>query len=453
MLPGNLRAAAGIWWGMHIVYKAPAPAVVQPARLDAFLSQKLRFWSLVAMLLLVYVHAYNLHSRYLQPFTPVDEPLSVGTFLQYFLANGLLRFRIPILFAISGYLFAHHDAGTPHRERAKRRLRTLLVPYLLWSLIGLAFTWALEQYPYTRQLVQQAALSIFGPDAPFVSGYTPGQLLLRWLLLPVPFQLWFLRSLLVLNLAYPWLRAAIDRLPGFYFGVAGLFWLSESSLPRTALVLLGVGAWLWLRTAGNRAARWQWLGALVIVSGGLMYLTATTRLLWVVEPALGPLMEGSGLLFFALGVWLRRRDKEVLLQPHWFRLLPFTGLWLGIVGLKTWLAFQFDEPPFIPMLLLHRAAELLGVLVMWFGSNAMVRAAMQRRWFQWLTGFSFMIYVLHVPLVNYATEAMLLRWPQQQLLTFLLLPLAVVALAVLLGAVLRRVAPAAYGVLTGGRGI
>ncbi|OON68286.1 acyltransferase family protein [Hymenobacter sp. CRA2] len=381
---------------MEVVYKSTAPPLVQPERLDPFLSQKLRFWSLVAMLLLVYVHAYNLHSRYLQPWTPVDEPLSVGSFLQYFLANGLLRFRIPILFAISGYLFAHHDAGTPHGQRVKRRLRTLLVPYLLWSLIGLGFTWALEQHPYTRQLVQDAALSIFGPQNPFVSGYSPGQLLLRWLLLPVPFQLWFLRSLLVYNLAYPALRWVLDRAAGIYFVVAALLWLTEFNV------------------------------------------------LFV---------EGNGLLFFALGVWLRRRGKEVLLQPRWFRLLPFAALWLGIVGLKTWLAFYYAHPPFMPMLLLHRAAELLGVLVMWFGSNALVRVAMQRRWFQWLTGFSFMIYALHVPLVNYATEAVLQHWPRQQLLTFLLLPLAVAALAVLLGAALRRAVPGVYGVLTGGRGL
>lgn len=381
---------------MQIVYKAPAPPPVLPARLDPLLSQKLRFWSLVAMLLLVYVHAYNLHSRYLQPWTPVDEPLAAGTFLQYLLANGLLRFRIPILFAISGYLFAHHDAGTPHRQRVQRRLRTLLVPYLLWSLIGLAFTWALEQHPYTRQLVQAASLSIFGPDNPFVSGYSPGQLLLRWLLLPVPFQLWFLRSLLVLNLAYPALRWVLDRGAGIYFAVAGLLWLTDFN------VLL---------------------------------------------------FEGTGLLFFALGVWLRRRNAEVLLQPRWFRLLPFALLWLGLVGLKTWLAFYFDHPPFIPMTLLHRSTEVLGVLVMWFGSGAVVRAAMRRRWFVWLTSFSFVIYALHVPLVNYATEAVLQRWPQQQLLTFLLLPLVVVALAVLLGATLRRWAPAVYSVLTGGRGL
>ena len=54
----------------------PIAATVEPRRLDAFLSQKLRFGSPVAMLMLVYVHAYNLHPRYLHPAWPVEEPVS-----------------------------------------------------------------------------------------------------------------------------------------------------------------------------------------------------------------------------------------------------------------------------------------------------------------------------------------------------------------------------------------
>jgi len=46
------------------------PAAVTRA-IDPVLSQKFRFWSLVAMVLLVYVHAFNLHPRYLQPMTLV----------------------------------------------------------------------------------------------------------------------------------------------------------------------------------------------------------------------------------------------------------------------------------------------------------------------------------------------------------------------------------------------
>ena len=61
------------------------------------------------MVLLVYVHAFNLQPRYLQPMTLVEAPATWDNVMQYLFANGLLRFRIPILFAISGYLFARRD--------------------------------------------------------------------------------------------------------------------------------------------------------------------------------------------------------------------------------------------------------------------------------------------------------------------------------------------------------
>jgi hypothetical protein len=380
----------------------PTQATSAPARLDSFLSQKLRFWSLIAMVLLIYVHGYNLHPRYLQPFTPVEEPLTAGTWLQYFLANGVLRFRIPILFAISGYLFAKREGTAPHGQRVRRRLRTLGLPYLLWSGLWLAALWALEQFPITKQAVIDAEISPFWPRQ-LLSQYSVGELVQRWLVVPAPFQLWFLRSLLVYNLAYPWLRVAILRKPAIYFSIVAVLWFFMVPLP---------------------------------------------------------LVEGDGLLFFGLGVWLALRDKDVLTSPGWFRPALFVGLWLGTATLKTWLAFHVGPPFSLPlalcMLALHRAGEISGMLVAWFGLNGLVRWCMARAWFRWLTGFSFMIYVLHVPFVNYATE-LALRYgrgvPHIHLLTYLLLPLLVVAVSVGIGALLRAVVPGIYAVLTGGRGL
>ncbi|GAA4044427.1 hypothetical protein GCM10022409_33120 [Hymenobacter glaciei] len=379
-----------------------SPASSAPTSLDPFLSQKLRFWSLVAMVLLIYVHAYNLHPRYLQPFTPVDEPLGPGTWLQYFLANGVLRFRIPILFAISGYLFARREGAQPHGQRVWRRLRTLGLPYLLWSLLWLALLWALEQFPVTRQAVVDAEISPFWPRQ-LLSQYSVGELVQRWLVAPAPFQLWFLRSLLVYNVAYPWLRTAILRRPAIYFGVAGLLWFFMAPLP---------------------------------------------------------VVEGEGLLFFGLGMWLALRQKEVLAPPPWFRPMLWVALWLGSAALKTWLAFHvgppFSFPMALGMLALHKVGEVSGMLAAWFGLNGLVRWCMAQGWFRWLTSFSFMIYVVHVPLVNYATE-LALRYgraiPHIHLLTYLALPLLVVAVSVGLGALLRGLVPGIYAVLTGGRGL
>jgi hypothetical protein len=236
------------------------------------------------------------------------------------------------------------------------------------------------------------------------------QLWVSLVMAPTPFQLWFLRCLFVYNLAYPWIRDAVLKAPRVTFSVIGVLWL------------LTIGAWF---------------------------------------------VEGEGLLFFTLGVWLCKTGKDIETRPAWVRLAPLALLWLSLAALKTWLAFYHDPrlrtgpaaatiERAVSLLVLHKAVVALGMLVMWYGIDPAVRVLMRQRWFVWLSGFSFIIYALHVPLINYA-----MIWvfplvdlvPHYRVLVFVLLPTVVTAFCVLTGATLRRVAPRVYGVLTGGRGL
>jgi hypothetical protein len=111
---------------------------------------------------------------------------------------------------------------------------------------------------------------------------------------------------------------------------------------------------------------------------------------------------------------------------------------------------------FPALLLMFRFVEFSGLLVAWFGMNWLVRWCMARQWFVWSSGFSFMIYALHVPLVNYLLDPAFQQWsglPMFRLMLYFALPLALVGLSIGVGAVLRRVVPPVYGVLTGGRGM
>ncbi|MFZ4549269.1 MAG: hypothetical protein ACOYN4_17610, partial [Bacteroidales bacterium] len=87
--------------------------------ISVFTSSKFRFWSFVSMVLLVFVHGYNLDSRYMQPWTLPGEPMDFTAFTEYFLANGIFRFRIPMLFIISGFLYALHDQK-PYKQRTNK---------------------------------------------------------------------------------------------------------------------------------------------------------------------------------------------------------------------------------------------------------------------------------------------------------------------------------------------
>ena len=372
--------------------------------LTAFTSQKFRFWSFIAMFLLVFVHGYNLNIRYLQPWTTPGEPLTVTAFTEYFLANGILRFRIPMLFIISGFLFALQDYK-PYKQRTGKRFRTLILPYLIWSAIGFAFTFGLEMIPWGRNLVATSNIVRIDDTRVLLHDYAWYEMLVRWILIPVPYQLWFIRVLFFYNLAYPALRwCVMNRIARWiFFPVAILAWLSTQ---------------------------------------GLVFF------------------EGEGLLFFSLGIWIRKTSFDIETPKRWLNPLVWGIAFLSLAAMKTVLAF-LGEPVmgsavYPVMTIMHKLTSLAGLIACWYGLDPLVRWCMARPWFAWLSAFSFMIYAMHAPLVAYATE-WLFSWMQQvpyyRILTFVFLPMMIIALCVAVGALLRRTVPKVYLLLTGGRGM
>lgn len=356
------------------------------------------------MALLVYVHGYNLDVRYLHIFSMPAEALDATTFTEYLLANGILRFRIPMLFIISGYLFAMLDS-TPHRDRIKKRVRTLLLPYVLWSALCLALFYVAEMFQPTRDWIAAAHVAQVDDTRMLVHDYHWWEWLIRLTLAPLPYQLWFIRVLFIYNLAYPWIRN----------------WVTG---PRSVKVFFGIATFLWL---GN------------------------VQLF---------LFEGEGLLCFALGVWMQKTGFNISEPNRWLRPRWWAVVFVSAATIKTCLAFDgqalLGDAVFPLLIVLHKLTVASGLIAAWFGCDALVRWAMARRWFVWLTGFSFIIYAVHAPWVAVLIDpafALVGDMPGKQMLVFILLPLALIAFSVALGALMRKAVPGVYGVLTGGRGL
>ena len=104
--------------------------------INRVLSQKFRFYTFISIALLLFVHGYNLNDTYLLPYSTVTEPMTFTTWFEYFLANGVLRFRIPLLFLISGYIYALQD-NKSYGVRTRKRFITLMIPFLSGVLSGL----------------------------------------------------------------------------------------------------------------------------------------------------------------------------------------------------------------------------------------------------------------------------------------------------------------------------
>ena len=367
-------------------------------QLTPFISQKFKFYSFVSMFLLVFVHGYNLNQTYLQPFTTVSERLTFTSFTEYLLANGLFRFRIPMLFAISGYLYAMND-GKNYGERTRKRLGTLLLPYLIWSAIGLFITYLWQQFPITAEAVSKARIDQLGDNRPYLEIGSKG-IFTRWIFYPISFQLWFIRVLLVYNLLYPCLRWLLIKMPTIWFIIASLLWLT---------------------------------------SAGFYFA------------------DGEGLLFFTLGIWLCKQNNYLDSPPKWINLDLMWLLYIGLGISKTWLAFNLHSSlaTAIILILLYKVVVCSGLLSIWFGCDKLVRFCMEKRWFIWLSSFSFIIYALHVPLLNYSSQLVFMyfsKLPAYRLVAFILVSLSIITFCILIGWLLRTLIPKAYFIFTGGRG-
>jgi fucose 4-O-acetylase-like acetyltransferase len=370
------------------------------------LSQKFRFFTFVCIALLAYVHGYNLRDTYLSPFSTVNEPLTFTSFFEYLFSNGLLRFRIPLLFMISGYLYAMYDHRT-YLQQVKSRFSTLIVPFLIWSAFGLLITFLLQQIPYTADVVVKANLDQLGDNRPYTEIGWFG-IIRRWLLNPISYQLWFLVALFVFNLIYPVIKWLVIRYP--------YIWLPLTFLYFFLLVQL-------------------------------------------------PFLDSRGLFFFSLGVWIQKKNLNIEEEPSWFSLGLTLILFVGLSVIKTFMAFELASFEFrtalvpnttaIVLTMLHQFAILSGILAMWFGANKVIHWFMKQKWFQHASGFSFFIFGLHVPLLPYMMTWALTTFqflPNYRLICYLFIPLVLLVLSVWFGSLLRKYLPDVYKLMTGGRG-
>jgi len=367
--------------------------------MSRLLSLKFRFFTFVSITMLAYVHGYNLHSNYLSPFSMVEEPLTVTTFFEYLTANGLLRFRIPLLFLISGYLFAYNDHRS-YGATIRKRFTTLVIPYLLWSGLALLFTFLLQQIPFTAEIVAESRLDQLGNNRPYTEIGWAG-VLTRWIIAPIDYPLWFILALFFYNLLYPFIR-----------------WI------------LAKAAYIWL---------------------------PFTFLLWLILIQFW-IIDGSGLFFFSLGIWLQKKNYSLEKKPSWLSVGVFFILFIGICVIKTFMAFELDPDLFSSRVLvavLFKIAVLCGLLSIWYGSDEVVKWAMNRKWFHHLSGYAFFIFAAHVPLLPYTMHFAMKYFsflPYYRLTLYLVVPGLIVLFCIFLGSLLKRYLPGFYLLLTGGRG-
>jgi hypothetical protein len=172
------------------------------------------------------------------------EELSAGSLevlIEYFLSGAIGRVANPVFFLVSGYLFfwAWRPDWPTLRRKWRRRAFTLLVPLVMWTLIGKGL-WTLDHLWTNRRAI--ATMIREGT-------WGMGELVRTFAAMNVPSQLWFIQQLLLLMVVVaPLLAILIPRLRwwtllplgALYFlqGLDPIFWV----LRKVPFCCFGAGA-------------------------------------------------------------------------------------------------------------------------------------------------------------------------------------------------------------------
>ena len=180
-----------------------------------------------------------IHSNILIHFTGnANEILGFEWFLKIW--NQVLELCVPTFFLISGYLYFRNGFLTrlSFIEKFRRRINTLIVPYLLWNFIGFVLL----------MLKTTPQLSAMFPQYQHFFDYWPnifiGFFALPDGLYPFDMPLWFLRNLIIINCLTP-----IISLIFKYARVWGLF-LIGSLCVFDQLAAYGITASIWYFSIG-----------------------------------------------------------------------------------------------------------------------------------------------------------------------------------------------------------
>lgn len=339
-----------------------------------YLSDKFIVLNTILVIMVVFIHSsFNEAAQY-----------PVAPYIQRFIGGGVCRIANCMFFAISGYLFARNLKSLKdiHKKQLKR-IRTLVLPYLLWNIIFVAWYIVLEFIPLTSGYSNTGGTLHKIISQPLVETF-------QWLFLsPAAFQLWFVRDLIAILLFIP------------------LIWL-------------------------------------------------ITKLSWKISVllAIASIVFYPWLSYFWLGFVLAY--KNINIQPTSYPQFTILISWFIYILFGIFITVHPLNGDFLHSKFLYFIVNLIGLYAIWgtydiFSKREIIS---DKGLWKFICGFSFFIYCFHEPAFNVIKKLSLSAFGTSEIsliLLYLVNPFIMVGAAICIAQLLRKITPAIYRILTGGR--
>lgn len=361
-------------------------------KINKDISQRITMLRFPMILGVILIHSYGISLKFSNETIGLQSaPYSV-IFFQNLISDVIARIAIPIFFMISALLFFQNYSINRkiYFNKIRKRIHTLLVPYLIWNTLTIIFFLSIQSVP--------AFADYFSGRFTPISEYTISSYINAFLGIttnPISYQLWFIRDLMILVVISP------------------VIWIIATRIPL--------------------------MGALILSS------------LWMLDPAQIKYINLSytAILFFYLGCclacrdydikWIDRQGAKLLAVYLAITIMAAYTITSGIFTSKLIIYLSFIPGILSAWYLAGRAANIKGIAndLTWLSSFAFFVYAAHEPTLTFLRKIVF-------KLVNPADAPMIL-------IVYMLIPIADVAITISAGYILKHATPRVYALMTGSR--
>ena len=362
---------------------------IMNTKMSKYLSRKIKFITVFAMTAVVFIHSYNFSDSFLSPDTRIAEGFNGAAMFEYFFSNSLLRFAVPMFFALSGFLFFFNYQNTlkGYLKKLKKRAYSLLLPYVIWVVLSGAFLTLLAQVPFFQ-----------GLDIVKEKAFAPTQFY-YYFLSPASFPLWFVQQLMIFVILAPLIYVLVKYTRGIILVPLGALWAIDFCyiINFSGLFALSVGA-AFAIFAKSRKFTWH----------DNRMLTVVFSLIWI-------------------GISL----------AHTF---------IAALGGK-------DTYITVIMYALYKLNEVIGVIAMWLIFDHIAKRITDKKGFIIAATHLFFVYAMHEPLLHLCFQTALKQGASipAHIALFICLPISVGAVCIGVSMAFRKNFRKAHKLFTGGR--